>query len=278
MRLLSFFCLFWMVTHLQAVDHLKRNYSDIKGEPKVVFFTSQRSGSHLLACNLVAVLRRPVGFFARTFQDWVIHENTSYRIKGIKFISMEPFCYHTHEPSHLIANKHEFDKLILVTRNPKELIFRNFDIRELEDLDRKEVQRFLEEYLERLVIYERWSNKKRVLFFYEDMITNLNKIISDAVNFIDPYTPSFFQEYLSRQQEYLKSIWISYVDQFGQSRFKNQTPLREGGWHGQSCETGADPFYYTKNQNKEILRAIDELIKKRRPKIWEKYLKRFEEK
>lgn len=255
-------------------DNLKTDYLPERNSPVVAFLSTHRSGTTLMACSLLAIFKRPIGKLGKKFTEDAIHGSTSFRLKNLNFISSKPFFYRTHLPNSIVSNRAQLDKLIFLTRNPKELIFKHFDVRCLRDLNKPEIKKFLEGFFKNFDLYESWPAEKRILIFYEDLCSNLNEVLFKTVSFIEASSPIFFEDYLYNQKFHLDVIKEYYVKQHSYNKRK----LRNNGRHGESSEKEMNRTYYTQNQDKKILRALDKIIKEKRPEVWEKYLKRFEEK
>lgn len=177
----------------------------------------------------------------------------------------EPLLYRTHYglknlrkvPSHL-------NQLIFVTRNPKELLYREFSLTTslTPDPDPEFIKRFLDEYLQMFQIYEEWVEPNRCIVFYEDFLVDGDEILLKLLAFMQE-PALYLEDYLTHKQEYLSKLLTSYAAQHVNNK------------GGASALGGSKPIHYTKNANPEILLYIDEYLRKEAPKIWERYLSRF---
>jgi len=232
----------------------------IKNENRVIFLSSRRSGSNLITCSLLAITRKPVGKF---FPNRKIHE-VEKNLLELDLVSNKPFLYRTHQmklwhkiPTHL-------NKLIFVTRNPKELLFREYKISSLEELQSDQVKRFIREYVKRFKIYESWCAHNRILVFYEDFIEQKNdEILLMLLHFMGE-KPTFYHDFVNHREEYYAKILDKY------------TNYRQSRKQGKSSVDGPKAIYYTKNVDLELLRCVDEMLQIEAPLIWKKYLKRFQ--
>lgn len=235
----------------------------------VIFLSSKRSGTNLISGSLIAITRKPVSWLQwgnRVFETGSkLREHPSYNRLGLPLVSQEPLMYRTHDdfeklrkiPSH--ANR-----LIFVTRNPKELIFRKFSLQNsnYDAPDLSLIDEFLNSYIEAFAIYDAWEPQNRYLVFYEDFIRDGDQILLSLLDFMGE-KPLFFEDYQMHKEEYLNDLLDSYKAQHEKNR------------GGASSEDGPKEIYYTKTAPVEALLQIDACIEKRAPLIWERYLKRF---
>ena len=216
-----------------------------------------RSGVNLVTCSMQAVLRKPIGNLRTLSSRPVVNQRLELHL-----VSTIPFIYRTHCPKELSGLSLKSSKLIFLTRNLKELLFRKFFISCVDDLEEKNVKIFIRQYLNRFLAYESWNHENRFLVYYEDYILQENEeLLLNILNFIGE-EPSFFDDFLEHKEEYLWTILQSYRDQH-----KDR--------HGNSSINGPRINYWAKNTNPEILKAIDEILEDQEPLIFEKYLKRF---
>ncbi len=230
-------------------------------EDKTILLSTPRSGSSLIARSFVFITKRPLG----GLQNEVLLA-TSTQL-NIELISNTPFLYTTHSYAEARAAPPTFNKLILVERNLKELLFRNFTITQKEDLLKPDLQEFINMYLKNFETFDNWPSQNRLLVLYEDTIGNLNKTLSDLLNFTNPTPPFFFEEYTANQKKYTDAIYNNYV--------KNQYTGNSQKYHGISAKEGPQAIFYSKDQDPNLLQSIDTILEKKNPKIWNKYLKRF---
>ncbi len=147
------------------------------------------------------------------------------------------------------------------------LFFRGCSASSIDQVNRLHIEQFMETYLERFREYESWPPENRLLVFYEDFITQINgEATVKLLDFIGE-EPTFYYDYIQHKEEYQTRILNSYKNQHN----KNKKNSLSGG----SSVGGAKEIYYTQDKPPRVLIYIDELLKKKEPKIWEKYLKRF---
>jgi hypothetical protein len=247
------------------------NYVDSSANANFTFFLSTpKSGTNAITGCLTALTRRPISWFY--WGDGISdpyskhRDHVSYNRLGLELIDDTPLLYRTHyELDKLKQVPSELNKLIFLTRNPKELLYRSFFLKNDFSLEPDDtfIEAFLEKYLLPFAAYETWHPDNRTIVFYEDFILNETETLLKLLNFMDE-PPIFLEDFLNNKQEYLARLLQSY----------SQQHLHNSG--GSSCKDGAHAIYYTKNAALERLQYIDAFLKKHAPNAWEKYLNRFE--
>jgi hypothetical protein len=241
-----------------------------KSKDVVIFLSTPKSGINVMTASLTAITRKPISWL-NWGNDVLKHvskhrKHPSYNRLGLPLVSDKPLLYRSHFdfleikqfPSHL-------NKLVFVTRNPKELLYRRF-LRlspESDNPDPQFIETFLKWYLAPFEVYERWSPENRRMVFYEDFIVNGDEILLSLLEFMRE-KPTFLVDYQTKKQEYMNRLLESYKQQ------------HVNNFGGSSSIGGPKAIHYSKNANPETLMYVDEYIKKYFPIIWEKYLKRFE--
>jgi hypothetical protein len=240
-----------------------------KNENVVFFLTTPKSGANLITGCLCALTRKPISWFS--WADTILdpsspHRNhISYNRLGIPLESDTPLVYRTHyQLKELMRVPSEINKLIFVTRNPKELLYRQYSLKAIhaENPSRKFIKIFLDGYLQAFEVYDAWCKDTRMLVFYEEFIAYDEEILLQILTFIEE-NPMYLEDFLNNKNEYLEKLLTSYSKQHTHNL------------GGQSSKSGPQPIYYTKNASLETLKEIDAYIKNRAPLIWEKYLKQF---
>lgn len=223
---------------------------------KVIFLSSPRSGVNLITCSLLVITRKPIG----NFDTGQIFVNPSNRV-DIEPNTQLPFIYRTHDVTLLQQTSSVINKLVFVTRNPKELLFRKFPNITLDDLNSSLVTDFIEAYLERFRLYESWTDTNRKIVFYEDFIVHDDETLLELLAFMKE-EPIFYSDYIQNKQHYLKMILDSYKNQHAGS--------------GTSVEKDKPKAtHHSKNADPALLQKIDQILQKE-PEIWNKYLQRFQ--
>lgn len=247
------------------------NFKKIDKSRNVTFFLSTtKSGSNLVSASLSAITRKPISWlgwgnkiFDPSFEG---RNNPSYNRLGLSFVSDKPLLYRTHYGlSKLMKVPSKLNKLIFVTRNPKELIYRKFFLQSpsLENPDSQFIEEFLDGYLQVFKVYNSWYPENRFIVFYEDFIDQDEVILLQVLEFMDE-EPKFLDDFINNKQEYRIRLLNSY----------NQQHKDTAG--GKSSIGKSKAIHYSKNASPEILTFIDEYIKRKAPNIWKQYLKRFQ--
>lgn len=181
-------------------------------------------------------------------------------------ISDLPLLYRTHyELSELMQIPSQWNKLIFVTRNPKELLFRSFFLTSpsTPTPDLQFIQSFLDTYLKAFEVYNSWSTENRTLVLYEDFIEHGDDILCNLLKFMGE-PAIYLSDFMEHKEYYTNQILQSYQS------------LQEHNKGGSSSIGGSKAIYYTKNIPCEVLKEIDQYIQEKAPFVWEQYIKRFE--
>ncbi|MBM3201444.1 MAG: sulfotransferase domain-containing protein [Chlamydiae bacterium] len=231
-----------------------------KTEDSIFLITTERSGSNWLSTSLSLITRKPISWIEWKYKIHVNHP--SYNRLNIELVSDNPLLYRTHLPNGLIKKvPRDKNKLIFLTRNPKEILFRSLLLKEMRETD-KRIWNFIDNYLEYFNLYESFHKTNRKLIFYEDFIHHHEEILLDVLDFMnEPAT--FWEDFILNKNFYFSSILSSYKDQHRSV---------DGG---KSSQNGATEKFYSLDISKELLKKIDLYIQKAAPKIWEDHLSRF---
>lgn len=269
-RRANFIFLFCFCATLGASEIV--NFKNPDKNKNVTFFLSTpKSGTNLITGSLLAITRKPISWFywGNTILDTDSghRDHPSYNRLGLPLISEVPLLYRTHyEFDELMQVPSKLNRLIFLTRNPKELMYRRYFLQEptRPDPDNQFIEEFLQEYLETFHVYDSWFSDNRRLVFYEDYIEQGDSILLDLLHFMNE-PPLFFEDYLNHKDEYISLLLKSYAKQHTHNN------------GGSSSQGGPKPIYYTQNASLETLRWIDGYLQNNEPTIWEKYLIRFKE-
>jgi hypothetical protein len=247
------------------------NFKELdKTQDAVFFLSTPRSGTNLVSASLSAITRKPISWIS--WKEKIFKPNTplkdhpSYNRLGLPLVTEEPLFYRTHD-DFLQLNQipSRCNKLIFITRNPKELLFRKFLTQNSSEKipDRKFIKEYLDKYLQTFQVYDSWFSANRSLVFYEDFIRRGDEILLELVQFMGE-KPTHLLDFQTNKEKYMSMLLASYQEQ-------HKTVLG-----GLSARRGPTEIYYTKNAPLEVLTYIDDYIKKTAPNIWEKYLTRFQ--
>ncbi len=241
-----------------------------KTENAVFFLTTPKSGSNLISASLSIITRRPISWLY--WKKQIFNPNSpprdhpSYNRLGLDLVSEKPLLYRTHfELADLSKIRSESNKLILVTRNPKELLYRDLFNKSRNSINptTQFIHNFIDQYLKPFKIYESWHLEKRFFVYYEDFIKNGDQILLEILSFMNE-EPTFYEDFLINRQTYLSLLLESYKMQ----------PTHNAG--GSSVVNEPKAIFYTRNADPAVLHYIDEYIQNKEPVIWEKYLKRYQ--
>ena len=109
-----------------------------------------------------------------------------------------------------------------------------------------------------LNVYHNWHLDRKILIFYEDFINNPKEVLRSILNFLN--------EPLDDLNNFIASF-----------EYHKNIPLIFYETQGTSSSQGKDFFWHSKFHSKEDLQELDQLVKKRYPRLYELYLKRYEE-
>ena len=261
-----FVCLVSFGIHASEIPY----FNNISKSRNVTFLLSTtKSGTNLITGSLTALTRKPISWLS--WGDSVLHplshwrSHPSYNRLELPLITIKPLLYRTHFGfSELREIQSDYNRLIFLTRNPKELIYRAFFLTSptTNDPDQEFINSFLNRYLEAFDVYVSWFSDTKTIVFYEDFIKNGDEILLDLLQFMGE-EPRFLEDFLENKQEYANRLLNSY---------RQQHKHNSGGL---SAKEGPIDIYYSKNASSETLSSIDAFIEKRSPQAWEQYLKRF---
>lgn len=240
-----------------------------KNKNVVFFLSTPKSGSNVMTGCLLAMTRKPISWFYWGKEilnpSCEYRKHISYNRLELPLVSDRPLLYRTHyQFNELLKVPSKVNKLIFVTRNPKELIYRKFFLTnpQTENPDSDFIEDYLRYYLNAFEVYDGWYSKNRKLVYYEEFIVNDDEILLQLLDFMNEQ-PVFLDDYIVNKQEYLSRLLQSY---------SNQHKHNSGG---SSSKDGPKAIYYTRNASKETLKFIDSYIMSKAPQIWYNYLNRY---
>lgn len=262
------FCLFSM--HAAIYGSAIPNFEKMSECESVTFFLSTpRSGSNLVSGCLGAITRKPISWLQ--WKREILDPSCSFRNHpscnrlGLPMVSDEPLLYRTHESFSLREVPSEANKLIFITRNPKELLFREFYLNapSSEIPSQEFINQFLDSYLINFYVFHSWSDENKYLGFYEDFIDYETEQFLNLLDFMQE-EPTYLEDFLAHKEEYISKLLESYQTQHA------------GVKGGASSKNGPKEIYYSRDVPKKTLKYIDNYIKKSAPAIWKRYLIRFQ--
>jgi len=144
------------------------------------------------------------------------------------------------------------DKLILIVRDYKELYFRKAK----KQYHGNSVA-YLANYFELLELFDLWQEDRKLLVYYEDIISEPEEVFSQLLTFLED---SF---------DYL----FPFIEQI---KWHKERCLALYNYPGHCESLGRQDFSYTKDVPPKVLKKIEQEIKSKRPNLFTKYLKRYE--
>lgn len=145
------------------------------------------------------------------------------------------------------------DLLIIAVRNPKEAIARWMTTSNGADLLSFTGLMHFQSYFNVLRLFDSWAPDKRILIYYEDLISDPRETLEKLVNFLnDPKNKfdAFFDEYEKHKERGLKFY----------------------EYNGGSQSQGNDLLYHSRKMSAVDRKNIDQFIKEKYKYLWEKYL------
>ena len=234
-------------TKEQLIEYL-RNYNDAH----TILLSYPRSGNTWLRYCLEYLTHRPS--FMRTMLDNIRDQPLAWSL-GFEIDMNKPPIEKVHIRKQLTSNNtHPDNKLILIIRNPKESITRNeHNLITLEILQGKESVSLYNRgstYFDAITIYDEWDVDKRLLVYYEDLLTHPRETLTDILTFLG--------EPLSELRIFIKKL---------KKHKKTCLALYKEG------ESDGDLLYHSKKTDPAHRKLIDAWIEQLYPMQWNKYLK-----
>lgn len=231
-------------------------------------FSYPRSGTNFLVSLLTELSQRKAGHYGR------LH-NSAWNPLNLPIDTNLPPVFVVHYPDHissLIDN--ESHLLIALVRNFKENGTRN--LYDLNTNSSQSIQELLKNtssfpilkkfimgktidkrnylpYFEILNIYDSWPEDKRLLIYYENLITHPEKEAKRIAAFLSLNEENLVERVNHLQQKILENF---------SNRHKSYT-------------SGKDLLAYSKKLSKEEHYFLDNYVKSTYPVLWEKYLSRY---
>ncbi len=146
------------------------------------------------------------------------------------------------------------DLLIFVIRNPKEAIIRHVGKPDVDNLSTGHIFKNFEIYFDDLKVYDEWAEDKKILLYYEDMISDPAQVMTKALLFLkDPLSG-------------LEDFMLQY-------EYHKKTALKVYDYNGGSQSQGNDILFHSYKLSAAERKKIDEWINATYPYLWNKYLK-----
>lgn len=250
--LFSFF--FLSITSLCADDVPPFNPN---GSNQFLLLTYPRSGTNLTSCYVQALTGRPI--------RWIDQKGptiTDNRL-GLEIDFSKPVLFRDHGEYPILTLHKNSNKLLFLLRNYREAIRR-------QQIANKSTQEFyslfsqneliVRRYFNNLKTYDAWDRKNSLIIYYEDLLTDPVTEMRKVLDFFgEEIPPTLTVEFLHDiSQRTLESYHEQHID--------------DGG----SQSRGADLEFHTKQMPKETVAKVDEFVRKTYPRLWNRYLKRYE--
>ncbi len=228
-------------------------------EERVLFLSIPKSGTNLITCSLSFLTNRPIGLYPDR-----LHPKGNERL-GVD-MNNPPLFYRTHVPKRILKERMSGAKLLLLSRNYKEHLYRQFQGRKIsrKSLNNYDVRDFISNFLSYYRLFDSWPKENRLLIYYEDFIEENNREVFEKILSFLNIQDVEYAAYAEKRKEIEQKIYGSYVQQHskeGKSRLKE--PRKK---------------FYSSQADRSTLKAIDAAFRKRDASIFKKYLDRFEEK
>lgn len=243
---------------LEAPTAVSRFNQSSQAESKEILLAYQRSGTNLTIGILQILARKPVNTF-----------NPLDEVNRLKLDldHTKPPLWRTHTLEPLGNIDPYQSKLLILLRNYKECIVRNqkqelkqnIDPIHLRDIIVNGENDFLN-YINNLNYFDKWENEQtKLIIYYEDLIKHPEVEIPKLLAFFNEDEVNF-EGFISDYDFWKEKIMGSYQNQ-----------------HGLEYSSGGDKeIFHSKEFPVGILREIDTHIKQQYPRLWERYLSRYE--
>lgn len=253
----------WLLCALLFCSALQGAPEDSRTK-RIVFLSPGRSGTNWMFYILQHFSQRklyhanesygchrehnPFNFITTTTRPPIIHAHEAWRLQDPLLCAPMP-----------VANSKE-DHLIVIVRNPLESA-----IRQLMHCIGYSFQEMIAHYRDKehellfvnLALFDIWPSPKKLLVYYEDLLTQPEKIIPQIVKYIGEPTWKI--------EEFLDNI-----------EMHKELCLRYYRWRHGSWTEGKDLTYHSKSLSPEEIQILYRHIKETNPKLWNKYLSRYD--
>lgn len=221
-------------------------------------FTSMRSGTNLTVTTIQLLTSKPVSFFSPR----EIHRKD---LLGINRLNLEedetkkPF-FRTHNPC-IGKLSDEDNRLIMVLRNPKEVLLGFLYDKEDKFAEFLEEKGAFKGYLGRLGVFDRWNPENKLLIRYEDLIQKPEEVLPILLDFFDDS-----HERLADHLENIEDLREKMASSYKRQHVNGGCPLSRT----------QNVLFHSEQMPIELLKKADEILKRSAPDLWEKYLYVYE--
>lgn len=229
--------------------------------PKIYCMSYPRSGNTWLRYAIEVLTQRPTAHhnFANKTIGMPLGLITGHALDYSKApVWKVHFEHELNFPNYCYNNRE--DLLIFMIRNPKEALIRQLSLRAVlhstMNDDKRNIRPYCSaySYFDSLYVFDKWNPKKRLLLYYEDMISSPKTTFESLLAFLGDSADKleeFFSEYTKHKQT-------------GLTIYNNQ---------GGSQSKGDDLLYHSKEISLEDRQEIDQWMEQKYTYLWETYLK-----
>ena len=229
---------------------VKKDVSKAKNVSFCVIFP--RSGNHWMQNCITLLTQTPISSLAK---KGLIRNRFNDPINPRK-----PICFATHFPKVIKNAPRDTNRLLIVVRNYKECLLRQaiackrtFDLATDTDL--------MDLYASIIQCYDTWHPDKRLLIYYEDLITKPAEAMHLVSQFFNG-TESQYHQFMEKYEFYKKRS----------RNYYHRTQNAAGG----SMTGGNQVLYHSVSLTDEDKSALDQAIRQRLgDAIFDKYLSRY---
>jgi hypothetical protein len=255
---LSFFYMFFMSTIFSHSYYMHKHqfykYETLFEIPpfkkKVLLNAFPRCGSHWFAYSVCTLTRSDFyeGIFKGIIKD--IYRKRNY-LGLVRYLAYIDGYDYSKIPQ----------KLIVLIRDPKECMPRQFAFKYDDILDNIDPEYFGGDcfYIENLKVFDAWNPEKRLLIYYEDFITKPRETLKTVLDFME-------------QKDQLLDTFMKNFEEHKKISIK----FYEGRQATKSMSKGKDLKFHQKRSPKGFNDELMSTLKSLYPKIFDKYLKRYE--
>ncbi len=242
-------------------------------EGKIFFLSYMSSGTNLTTAMIQALTKREIAIIGGTPKKWV--ENNHSRLKAFNRLNLEldlskPPIWRTHntkgKKGDIIRNANQDkNKLVMVVRNPKECL-----VRQCRYSEKTLIKSVLTNtggfahFISNLQFFDDWSDENtKIIVYYEDLLDQPRTV---AIKLL---------EFLEEDQRHLDFVFGDY-EQFCEKvikSYQSQTEERKNRSSG-----GNQKIFHSRKFSKRGMKKIDSHLRMNYPKLWDKYLARYETK
>ncbi len=225
-------------------------------QDQIFLLSTPRSGTNLTISSLQIIAKIPCLF---VYQEGMEKSSRDENLLLIDLDFSKKPLLRIHHYSALKGISSAKNRLIFLTRNPKEIFLRNFGRRGhgKKEKIRDFAFQYLNYYLKMFRFFDDWDPSRRLLVYYEDILLFPKKTLKGILKFLGEEERGL-SDYMNHMDAYRMRILESYHQQH------------------ESKSKGKDILYYSKQSPQRILLELDAMVKEMDMDLWNKYLYRFE--